>query len=407
VKVSRPAASTRPPAVNGRPRATIQGGAMSAAAADQPFVILARGDKAEQPCDSLAEAVAGAQTGDTIAIRGDGPFRIGKAGVRIDRALTIRAATGYRPVLQMVSTEAGEERSKYLIEARAPLTLEGLTFDRTGPHEARSMSMAALIVWGAPLRMSNCRLLNPRSHVLAWLDGVSTADIRHCYFRSEYTTALVVEHFKTGDRLRIRHCVFDHGGPAVMINPNQSRPAGASVRVQLVHNTLACAALGWFYNTTAREIEVEALGNVVATSPVLQAYQAPGPKVWRDAIRKVRWSGRQNLYPVDGSLVAVDGVGIRASAGLDTWNHLWAQAEEHSRAAVAKFTGGPRLHHTAAAGDAGAWRLQPDSPGHAAANDGHDLGADVGLVGPGPAYERWQQTPEYRQWLKHTGSSAE
>jgi hypothetical protein len=117
-------------------------------AAAQPFVILPRSGKAEQPYDSLAEAVEGARAGDTIEVRGDGPFRIGKAGVHIRRALTIRAASGYQPVLQMVSTEAGEERSKCLLEAWAPLTLEGLTLDRTGSHEARSMNMGALIAYG-------------------------------------------------------------------------------------------------------------------------------------------------------------------------------------------------------------------------------------------------------------------
>ena len=35
--------------------------------------------------------------------------------------------------------------------------------------------------------------------------------------------------------------------------------------------------------------------------------------------------------------------------------------------------------------------------------DGKNLGADVDLVGPGPAYERWKKTPEYQQWLKDTG----
>ena len=34
---------------------------------------------------------------------------------------------------------------------------------------------------------------------------------------------------------------------------------------------------------------------------------------------------------------------------------------------------------------------------------GKDLGADVDLVGPGPAYERWKKTPEYQQWLKDSG----
>ena len=35
--------------------------------------------------------------------------------------------------------------------------------------------------------------------------------------------------------------------------------------------------------------------------------------------------------------------------------------------------------------------------------DGKNVGADVDLVGPGPAYERWKKTPEYQQWLKDSG----
>ena len=49
------------------------------------------------------------------------------------------------------------------------------------------------------------------------------------------------------------------------------------------------------------------------------------------------------------------------------------------------------------------FRLAKDSPGYRAGKDKKDLGADIDLVGPGPAYERWQKTPEYQQWLKDTG----
>jgi hypothetical protein len=48
------------------------------------------------------------------------------------------------------------------------------------------------------------------------------------------------------------------------------------------------------------------------------------------------------------------------------------------------------------------FRLHPDSVGHAAGSDGQDLGADVSLVGPGPAYERCKKTPAYQEWLKST-----
>ena len=49
------------------------------------------------------------------------------------------------------------------------------------------------------------------------------------------------------------------------------------------------------------------------------------------------------------------------------------------------------------------FRLRPDSAGYRAGKDGKDLGADIDVVGPGAAYDRWKKTPEYQQWLKETG----
>src|SRR5262249_57275723 len=45
------------------------------------------------------------------------------------------------------------------------------------------------------------------------------------------------------------------------------------------------------------------------------------------------------------------------------------------------------------------FRIEPDAPG------GKARGADVELVGPGAAYEKWTNTPAYRQWLKDTGQA--
>jgi hypothetical protein len=45
------------------------------------------------------------------------------------------------------------------------------------------------------------------------------------------------------------------------------------------------------------------------------------------------------------------------------------------------------------------------SPGDFRVHESGDKGpgADVDLVGPGPAYERWRKTPAYQEWLKDTG----
>jgi hypothetical protein len=60
------------------------------------------------------------------------------------------------------------------------------------------------------------------------------------------------------------------------------------------------------------------------------------------------------------------------------------------------------INHDAAQWEGGMtldnFRLLPGAPGKAAGKDGKDLGADVDLIGPGAAYERWQKTPAYQQW---------
>ena len=40
-----------------------------------------------------------------------------------------------------------------------------------------------------------------------------------------------------------------------------------------------------------------------------------------------------------------------------------------------------------------------------AAEYGRDLGADVTLVGPGAAYERWKESAEYKTWLLEIGKN--
>ena len=48
------------------------------------------------------------------------------------------------------------------------------------------------------------------------------------------------------------------------------------------------------------------------------------------------------------------------------------------------------------------FRLRPDSAGYRAGPNGEDLGVDVDLVGPGEAYQRWKETPDYQQWREET-----
>jgi hypothetical protein len=128
---------------------------------------------------------------------------------------------------------------------------------------------------------------------------------------------------------------------------------------------------------------------------------------------RTRWEGERNLFSLRGLFMGPsvwqtgnDGDSTNAINALPEWRDFWASAETGSVEGVARFHGGNLLQKALTTPDQlrpGDFRLRPDSAGYRAGPDGKDLGADVDLVGPGPAYERWKQSPEYQEWLRETG----
>jgi hypothetical protein len=143
-------------------------------------------------------------------------------------------------------------------------------------------------------------------------------------------------------------------------------------------------------------------------------FDAGGMEAWLP--RRVKWNDRRNVYQPVKSYIAgrilMPGdkrdLKLPLSCGSDfaDWNRFWGLKDTGSSEGDVRFLGGD-LHARALAAAAQLtpedFRLRPDSAGHRAGPDGKDLGADVDLVGPGVAYERWKRTPEYQQWLKETG----
>jgi hypothetical protein len=102
----------------------------------------------------------------------------------------------------------------------------------------------------------------------------------------------------------------------------------------------------------------------------------------------------------------IQSLGAKTGNSLTNWNRLWKQRETGSFAGTVRFEGGDLLNRATIAPEKLTpvdFRLRTDSAGYRAGKDGKDLGADVDLVGPGKAYERWKRTPEYQQWLEDTG----
>jgi hypothetical protein len=134
-------------------------------------------------------------------------------------------------------------------------------------------------------------------------------------------------------------------------------------------------------------------------------------------LRLFDWQGRDNLYDAKAPALDEDAgfLATSSQAGnqnswhgpldLAGWSKFWESAEPNSLEGRVRYQSGDLAGRAAIAPHSITpqdFRLRPDSAGYRAGPDGKDLGADVDLVGPGPAYERWKKTAEYQEWLKET-----
>jgi hypothetical protein len=139
-------------------------------------VVLSRGGQAEQRFATLAEAVGAANSGDTIEVRGDGPFVTKSIDIQ-DKSLVLRAAKGHRPVIQL---EPKDESAKYLLGSNASLVLEGLELRRQGNSQFKPGDLAGWIVGGSgpALYVANCQLRVPQGSLID--APTPRCEIRNC-----------------------------------------------------------------------------------------------------------------------------------------------------------------------------------------------------------------------------------
>jgi hypothetical protein len=126
----------------------------------------------------------------------------------------------------------------------------------------------------------------------------------------------------------------------------------------------------------------------------------------------VAWRGERNVYEVNRPFLRLQQANpwrnlppAKLPAGLAGWKKLWGETEEGSVEGHVRYQGEGLLVNVDIAAEKLTpedFRLRADSAGSRAGSDGADLGADIDLVGPGPAYETWKKTPAYQEWLKET-----
>jgi serine/threonine protein kinase len=400
------------------PAATAPASANMTPPAD-PFVILARGNRAEQSFVGLADAVAVASGDDTIEIRGNGPFTL--THLDIVASLTLRAAAGFHPVF--LCTPAPKQNE--IIYVHAPLVMEGLELRLDSPGSA-SLS---IVVASDQLHVANCRFLLQGGGTAMQVTAANCV-VRSCQFAAAGRTfaSFLYWHSKSSGRLRVHGCLLaqetpqahvlirhDHSGQVLQFDLSRSTLRGGSPISVYTHRSIPLEAEA---ENAGSDVVVEAIGNVIQSYRTLlfgSVNKQMSPEEAALHLRRtVTWRERRNLFiPTPASSrLAYSRQGEKASFFADMlnvrtlaeWEQFWGLADTGS------LVGNVRFAASNPAPFSPAWlpanfttddyRLHADSPGKSAGEDGHDLGADVDLVGPGEAYERCKKSPEYQQWLR-------
>jgi hypothetical protein len=316
--------------------------------------------------------------------------------------------------------------------------LEGLEFQRVGQERLPGADgpLAFGIDAGGSVYIANCRFVM-RDTLNVKAGNGPVCELRNCELVGGYGGHSPYSHYgvqyilPTEGGLVLDNCVQE--GAFVDLNYYAVEPEKVAVR--LTRNTLLAdypfqVSLNQLPKAPPagradRGVEVVASGNVfdgqsgmfyLAQSPRLDPATAAKPAAEPAVVEALlghclAWRGQHNVYPTDVPLLVYDdGARMlplrRDFKGLAAWEEFWATTEAGSLQGRPKFRGGDLRARAAAAPESVTpedFRLRPDSPGYRAGEDGRDLGADIDLVGPGPAYERWKKTPEYQQWLKDTG----
>jgi hypothetical protein len=388
------------------------------------FVLMGGQGVAERKSNTLAEAVEVASDGDTIEVRGNGPFVTGP--LKTTTRQTIRAGEGFHPIIRFHSEDLPANAS--YLRAEAALALEGLEFQCTARDlRTGELSTHLLGTW-EELHVANCRFLM-RKTTYCILTGSPVAEIRNCEFLIPDAPGggvVWLDDWVVGQRLILDNCLLTasiRGGTA---NPRSAH--GAVVR--LTRNTWRTRMGGiWFnhafaiargpkdLNERPRLLSVYASGNVVDTDFVFRFSQFPPDKAQlpsdleKYVAHVVDWIGERNLYVGLDHMFGLYpqeefAATLRPVRTLADWNRFWQTGEAGSTEGRVRYHGGDLLTRLEASSERLTpedFRLRPDSAGYRAGKDGKDIGADVDLVGPGAAYERWKKTPAYQQWLRDTG----
>src|SRR5262249_35839162 len=143
--------------------------------------------------------------GDTIEIRGNGPFISPPVSIR-GTALTIRAADGFRPVIRL--SPEPTDGYLHLLKTDSPLVLEGLEFQAARPKTLEpGQGKVGIHAGGALFHAANCQFLLPRRLCIWVVPQTRRCVARNCAFRTSEGSGAIVGSQDAGGQWLMDNCV--------------------------------------------------------------------------------------------------------------------------------------------------------------------------------------------------------
>jgi serine/threonine protein kinase len=259
---------------------------------------------------TLAEAVAAARPGDTVVLHGPGRAATPPLAWQ-GKPLTLRAAPGGRPVLELADPEHPWQP---LLCGDSDLTLEGLELRQPLPRGAGPL----VCVEGAALRLSDCALYAAGGGPLVVSRGGGELTLHGC----RLDAGAVGVSAEVGGPCRVTLegntlTVREPSGVALSLWAAElSAPAAAAVR--LARNTCAAGRVAAFRGL-AGPLALTAEDNHFRFREAVLSFDRYDADAWR---RQTTWRGRDNRFEGAGAWLRVEGrpAPVRDFSG---WQRLW------------------------------------------------------------------------------------
>lgn len=368
---------------------------------DEKFEIVGR--KPVARFNTLDEAIAKAQPGETIRIDGTDPsWKLGHLELKND--ITIQAGFGYSPVFKFevgksklgikLKPETDPNGRDMISVAGGNVTLEGIRLQIDPPKDFKKpIPWRAITVKSGSLTLLNCSISETSKQGTTAIvnEGPGKVAVRNCLLVGGKAAVELVGDGK--QELTIDNTVvFSNGGIVVSNDEKTKQPA--EVEIDIANSV---------FQVKEVVLAPKLKGKIDVTSR-LTVYQAD----WIGSTflaslsdKKDRsWKGSINLYDVK-QWIGANGKPSPDVSDSKQWIKYWGNAETDSYKMTAPFIGAGlrqvgNFNHECSPQD---WQME-FPPQAEAVFQRSRVGVNSYLAGPGQPFDQYRETIAYSEWLR-------